>query len=58
MSPRLLAGGACALFLLAGAVHAGSPLPSGPQVGSRNNRSGFLPRWVTGPCAGKQLCPV
>jgi hypothetical protein len=56
MAPRLLA--ACALLLLAGPMEAKSPLRSGPEVGSLNERNGFFPQWVTGPCAGKRLCPV
>lgn len=58
MTPRLLAGSAVALMMLAGALPADGPVRSGPQVGDRNNRSGFFPRWVTGPCAGQHLCPV
>ena len=58
MSPRLFLGSACALFLFAGTLQAGSPLKSGPQVGSPNELDGFTPKWVTGPCAGKRLCPV
>ena len=58
MAPRLLAGAAFAFLMLAGPVQADGPLRSGPQVGSANNRSGFCPQWVTGPCAGKSLCPV
>lgn len=58
MSPRLLAGVACSVFFLAGALQASEPLRSGPPVGAPNNRSGFMPSWVTGPCAGKHLCPV
>ena len=58
MSPRLFAAGACALLMLAGAIHADGPLRSGPPVGSANDRDGFFPNWVTGPCAGKRLCPV
>jgi hypothetical protein len=33
-------------------------LKSGPQVGSENDRDGFRPRFVAGPSAGKNLCPV
>jgi hypothetical protein len=58
MSPRSLAGAACAFFLVAAVTQADNPLRSGPQVGSRNDRGGFMPKWVTGPCAGKRLCPV
>jgi len=58
MSRRFLAGAACALLMVGGPVQADSPLRSGPQVGSRNDRDGFCPQWVTGPCAGKRLCPV
>ena len=58
MSPRLLAGGAFAFLVLAGPVQADAPLRSGPPVGAANDRGGFRPQWVTGPCAGKRLCPV
>jgi hypothetical protein len=44
--------------MLAGVLQADSPLKSGPPVGSANDRDGFHPKWVTGPCAGKRLCPV
>jgi hypothetical protein len=53
-----MAGAACAFFLLTGATHADAQLRSGPQVGAANDRSGFCPKWVTGPYAGKRLCPV
>jgi hypothetical protein len=56
MIARILA--ASAVLWLTGPVEAISPLQSGPQVGSLNNRNGFFPQWVTGPCAGQQLCPV
>jgi hypothetical protein len=58
MSAHPIASAALAALLLASAGSAQGPLKSGPQVGARNDRSGFLPRWVTGPCAGKHLCPV
>ncbi len=58
MAPRFLAGAACAFLLLAGPLQADTPLRSGPQVGEGNDRRGFCPQWVTGPCAGKRLCPV
>jgi hypothetical protein len=58
MAQRLLAGAACAFLMLAGPMQADSPLRSGPQVGAANNRNGFYPQWVTGPCAGQRLCPV
>ena len=58
MASRSLAGATCALLLLAGPILADNPLRSGPPVGSRNNRRGFFPQWVTGPCAGQSLCPV
>jgi hypothetical protein len=57
MAPRLLAA-ACTFLMLAGPSQADNPLRSGPPVGSANDRSGFRPQWVTGPCAGKGLCPV
>jgi hypothetical protein len=58
MSRCLLAGVACSLLVFAGDLNASEPLRSGPQVGSHNDRDGFVPKWVTGPCAGKRLCPV
>jgi hypothetical protein len=58
MASRLLAGSAFTFLLLAGSMQADEPLRSGPPVGSPNNRSGFLPQWVSGPTAGKHLCPV
>jgi hypothetical protein len=58
MAPRFLAGAACAILLLAGPMQADGPLRSGPPAGSRNDREGFCPKWVTGPCAGDRLCPV
>ena len=33
-------------------------LKSGPPVGAENDRSGFRPQFVTGPSAGRSLCPV
>lgn len=56
MPPRLLA--ALAVFLIAGNGVAAEPLKSGPQVGAKNDRSGFWPRFVAGPSAGQTLCPV
>jgi hypothetical protein len=44
--------------MLAGTAQADSRLRSGPPVGAANNRAGFFPQWVTGPCAGQNLCPV
>ena len=58
MAPRLLAGAVCAFLMLAGTAPADSRLRSGPPVGAANNRAGFFPQWVTGPCAGQSLCPV
>ena len=58
MCPRLLASAALAAFLLGGPLAAEEPLKSGPPVGAKNNRSGFFPKWVTGPGAGTSLCPV
>jgi hypothetical protein len=58
MTPRLLASAVCAFLMLAGPLQADSPLRSGPPVGAANDRNGFFPQWVTGPCAGKRLCPV
>jgi hypothetical protein len=58
MPPRFLAGTAFTLLLLAGPLPADPPLKSGPPVGARNNRSGFFIDWLTGNCAGQNLCPV
>lgn len=58
MAPRVLAGAAAFYLLLAAPMQADGPLQSGPPVGARNNRSGFMPQWVTGPCANERLCPV
>jgi hypothetical protein len=58
MNRYLLAGVACSLLVLAGDLIAQAPMKSGPQAGDRNNRRGFSPTWVTGPCSGKHLCPV
>ena len=49
---------AIGLLLFAGQLIPSEPLRSGPQVGDPNNKRGFTPKWVTGPCAGKHLCPV
>jgi hypothetical protein len=54
----LLTGVACSLLVFAGDLIATEPLRSGPPIGSPNDRDGFTPKWVTGPCAGKRLCPV
>jgi hypothetical protein len=58
MLPRLFTGAACTVLVLAATLQADDPLRSGPPVGARNNRPGFTPKWVTGPCAGERLCPV
>ena len=58
MTPRLIAGAALAALLLASAGLAEDPLKSGPQVGTRNDRDGFYPQWVAGPCSGQRRCPV
>ncbi len=58
MTARLIAGAAVAVLLLGGDVPGKEPLKSGPPVGARNNRSGFFPNWVSGPCAGRSHCPV
>ncbi len=47
-----------AVVLFAGSLAAADDLKSGPQVGAENNRRGFRPQFVTGPSAGKSLCPV
>jgi hypothetical protein len=57
MPARLIACAALAV-LLGGNALAQEPLKSGPPVGAKNNRSGFLPQHVAGPTAGKRLCPV
>jgi len=53
-----MASAALAALLLAGTVLAEDPLKSGPQVGARNNRRGFVPQFVTGPDVGDPHCPV
>ncbi len=58
MAPRFFVCSVCTLFMLVGFMQADAPLKSGPPVGPRNDRDGFTPKWVTGPCAGKRLCPV
>jgi hypothetical protein len=45
-------------LLLCGSGQASGPLKSGPQVGSRNDRSGFVPQFVAGASAGQRMCPV
>jgi hypothetical protein len=56
MTPSLIAGTLAALLF--GAAPARVPLKSGPPVGARNDRSGFIPQLVAGPAAGVRLCPV
>ncbi|MFO0966820.1 MAG: hypothetical protein U0793_14705 [Gemmataceae bacterium] len=56
--PRPLLTLACSLLLFTADLYASEPLRSGPPVGAPNNRRGFTPKWITGPCAGKHLCPV
>jgi hypothetical protein len=58
MPPRLIASAALAAVLLGGFARAEEPLKSGPQVGEDNNRRGFRPKFVAGPSAGQNLCPV
>ncbi len=58
MTGRLLAGAALAVLLLGGSSQAETLLKSGPPVGADNGRSGFKPQFITGPSAGKNLCPV
>ena len=58
MTRRLIASAAFAILLLGGAMQAQTPLKSGPPVGAENDRRGFRPQFVTGPSAGKNLCPV
>jgi hypothetical protein len=47
-----------AVVLLGGGLLSAEELKSGPPVGAKNDRSGFLPRFVAGPAAGQQHCPV
>ena len=47
-----------AVVLLATSAIVAGDLKSGPPVGAANDRSGFRPQLVTGPSAGKSLCPV
>jgi hypothetical protein len=58
MTAPLIASAALAAFLLGAGVPVATPLKSGPQVGSENDRSGFRPQHVAGATAGKRLCPV
>jgi hypothetical protein len=58
MNRYLFAGVAFSLFVFVGDLIAQDALRSGPPIGAPNNRRGFSPNWVTGPCADKQLCPV
>ena len=58
MNRSLLSGVACCLFVMAGDLIPQEPLRSGPPVGAPNNRRGFSPKWVTGPCADRHVCPV
>jgi hypothetical protein len=53
----LLAGAALAALPADNALAEG-PLKSGPPVGARNNRRGFVPQFVAGPLAGQRRCPV
>jgi len=47
-----------AVVFLAGSVVVADDLKSGPPVGAANDRRGFRPQFVTGPSAGKPVCPV
>lgn len=58
MTPRFIAAASLTALLLAGNSFAWDPLKSGPQVGARNNRGGFIPQYVAGPGAGERRCPV
>jgi hypothetical protein len=58
MTRCLLSGVACSFLVLSGAVNSSEPLRSGPQVGESNNRRPFGPKWLSGPWAGKGICPV
>ena len=53
-----IASAALGALLLASSGLAEIPLKSGPQVGERNNKRGFYPKWVAGPAAGQNRCPV
>jgi hypothetical protein len=56
MSLRFVAGPVLAAVLFGSVLYAEEPLKSGPAVGARNNRSGFVPKYVSGP--GQPRCPV
>jgi len=58
MPRSLLAAVTCSVLVLTADLNASEPLQSGPPVGAKNNRRGFTPKWITGPCAGQHLCPV
>jgi hypothetical protein len=65
MTGRLISSAVLTAILFADTMQAHDPfkvdfpaLKSGPQVGARNNRRGFFPQHVTGPAAGKHVCPV
>jgi hypothetical protein len=58
MIPQFIASAALAVVLLGSSAQVQAPLKSGPQVGARNNRSGFCPDWVAGFCAKQNICPV
>src|SRR5260370_6896172 len=46
------------VVLLGGGILSAEELKSGPPVGAKNHRTGFLPQFVAGPAAGETLCPV
>jgi hypothetical protein len=55
---QCITAAALAALLVAGPGPTLEPLKSGPQVGADNDRSGFKPKFVVGPSAGQNLCPV
>jgi hypothetical protein len=58
MTSTLFASTVLAALLITGPFPAELPLKSGPPVGAKNNRGGFLPQLVAGPGAGERRCPV
>ena len=57
MTAHFIASVTLTTFLFAGNGPE-EPLKSGPPVGARNNRGGFIPNLVAGPGAGERRCPV
>lgn len=58
MTPGIFVSAALLAMLVADPGPAAKVLKSGPPVGAKNNRGGFYPTLVTGPCAGERRCPV